>query len=238
MAKPPLRWFAVVIARTIAIMSGILSLSRELYALLSGKAPTASTFWVCVWIAFGVSAFLTWLQEHQSISVEREARERAEAALKDQSPKLYLEYSPAHAADFLRYSGLLVRNTGRKAAFKTNLSCDPSAKVRLSFEEMPIQKIDPDKGESVQTRTEYLNDNGLWYPVGGTYGQQIESCFERLNEAGAEEAIAVEIKYTDYEGHEYMTACVIRRDGNLFLTKRIWCELNSGSVRKTDRRAV
>jgi hypothetical protein len=90
---------------------------------------------------------------------------------------------------------------------------------------MPIQKIDPDKSVPVRLSTEHLADDGLWYGIGGTRGGQIEGCFDWLNDADGEEKVRVAIKYTDYEGKEYTTPCVILRDGTKFGPKRIWCEL-------------
>jgi hypothetical protein len=168
------------------------------------------------------------LESKLATAQQKEADVRAELDNeigKREAPKLFLEYSEKHSAQFLTHSGLIVRNGGTKVAFSASLSCDPSAKVRLCFEGMPIQKIDPAQGEPIKVRTEYLDTNGVWYPVGGDLGGQIESCFERLNYAGLEETIPVTINYADYEGRGYTTLCVIRREGVLFLSKRIWCEL-------------
>src|ERR1700691_3057327 len=92
-----------------------------------------------------------------------------------ESPRLYLEYSEPQSGYVMEFCGLVVHNAGSKPAFKTELICENAPKVRLYFREMPIQKIDPDKGTSVQVRTEYLNDNGLWYPIGGMAGGQIRA---------------------------------------------------------------
>jgi hypothetical protein len=90
---------------------------------------------------------------------------------------------------------------------------------------MPIQKIDPDRGAPANLGAEHVAKNGVWHPIGGTRGGQIEGCFEWLKDLGEDEKIFVTIRYTDYEGKEYMTPCIILRDGTLFRTKRIWCEL-------------
>jgi hypothetical protein len=138
-------------------------------------------------------------------------------ALKAESPELFLEYSPEDAADFIHRSGLFVRNCGKKQAFRINLRSDPEKmrKVRLRFDDMPIQKIDPDKRALVKLSTEHLADNGIWHPIGGSRGGQIEHCFERLSEAGEGKRIPVTIEYSDYEGKSYTTPCVILRDDTL-----------------------
>lgn len=179
--------------------------------------------WI-VWSSFGAAVALFFVASFKAWNEEHKARADAEGALNDISPKLYLEYSADHAKQFMAYSGLFVRNAGKKAAFKAYLGCS-LATIRLEFREMPIERIDPDNGKPVDLLTEYLNDNKLWYPIGGLPGAQIQSCFERLNEAGLDETIPVTIKYADYEGREYKTPCVIRCDNTLFLIKRIWCEL-------------
>ena len=173
----------------------------------------------------GIGVFCLALAGYTAWRDEHEALEKAERDLNEQSPKLYLEYSQNHAAEFLTHSGLLVRNAGKRAAFKVSLSCESTAKARLRFEEMPIQRIDSDKGESVCAMCLVLDNDGSWRPIGGTQGGQIESCFERLSHAGEDERIPIMITYTEYEGKkEHTTRCMIRRDSEVFST-RIWCEL-------------
>jgi hypothetical protein len=52
------------------LMSGILSLYREGFSLYSGKAESMSAFWVCILLAFTLSAFFTWWQEHSQVQLE------------------------------------------------------------------------------------------------------------------------------------------------------------------------
>lgn len=85
---------------------------------------------------------------------------------------------------------------------------------------MPIERISPGKWAPVKVRTDYRADDDRWIPISGMGNIQIESCLERANED-----IPVTISYTDYNGKEYTTPCVIRRDAKFILTKRIWCEL-------------
>jgi hypothetical protein len=198
-----------------AVFTGI-----SFYAAWQNKTNhwiVVATAAVAVFLFF-VASFLTWNDEHKHL-VE------TEIALRNEAPKLYLEYSPSQAMQFLTFSGLVVRNAGKRPAFKIVLTCDPNLKVRLRFDGIPIQRIDPDKGEPVVASTEYFGENKIWHPIGGTPGGQIESCFEWLNDRNEEEKIPVMIAYSDYESKEYMKQCVIRRDGVLFISKRIWCEL-------------
>jgi hypothetical protein len=168
---------------------------------------------------FFVASFKAWNEEHK-------ARDEAEESLNDVSPKLYIEYSETHASHFLTHSGLIVRNTGKRVALKVILSCERT-KVRLLFKDMPIQKIDPDKGESVLVLAEHSNEeNGLWYPIGGTPGEQVRTCLDWLNNMSQAEVIPVTITYTDYGGKEYAKSCTIQREGKFLGTGRIWCELD------------
>jgi hypothetical protein len=140
------------------------------------------------------------------------------------TPQLFLDYSADDAKDFLSKSGLSVRNCGKRSAFIATLSCETAGRVRLLFDQMPIQRIDPDKGVMLKIMTEHLGDDGRWHPIGGTQGGQVEGCFEWLNNLNEEEMIPVTIKYSDYEGRQYTKTWTIRRDGILFLSKHIWCD--------------
>lgn len=143
-------------------------------------------------------------------------------------PELYLDYSTPSSAHLLNHSGLTVRNCGKKPAFKVNLNCHESARLRLRLDGLPIQRIDPDKSALVDLWTECLADDGRWIPIGGMRGVQIEELFARLEDTNEEEKISVDIAYSDYEGRHFSTPCIILRDGIIFLTKRIWCELVQG----------
>jgi hypothetical protein len=67
-----LRWFRWLPV-TVALMSGSLSLVREVYFFSSGILPPRSVFWTCAWIAFVISAALAWGQEHwRVLAAERQ----------------------------------------------------------------------------------------------------------------------------------------------------------------------
>lgn len=160
----------------------------------------------------------------------REKREE-----KASGPQPCLEYSARRAEAHMTFSGLSVRNCGDKSAFKINLSCEPVGKMRLRFEDMPIQRIDPGDTHPVQVRTEELHGK-LWHSIGGTLGMQIESLFEHMDRADTmkdlvvdteqEQRFPVTIKFTDYDGKKEQTTrwCIVRK-GHMFLTKRIYCEM-------------
>jgi hypothetical protein len=151
-------------------------------------------------------------------------------------PQPCLEYSARRAEAHMTFSGLSVRNCGDKSAFRINLTCEPVGNLRLRFEDIPIQRIDPGDTHPVQVRTEEFHGK-LWHSVGGTLGMQIESLFERLDgEMGTmaemsldteqEHRFPVTINFTDYDGKKEQTSrWVIVRKGHLFLTKRIYCEM-------------
>jgi hypothetical protein len=149
-----------------------------------------------------------------------------EALLKDQAPKLYLEYTDSNSCSPLSYTGLRVHNIGKKTALDVSLSCD-SPKVRLLFREMPLQKVEPNHPENLAVIAEYFNEeNGLWYPIGGLPSEQIQSCFEWRQARDLAMTLPVVIRYRDFDGQDYSTACVIRHEGLFLATGRIWCELD------------
>jgi len=142
-------------------------------------------------------------------------------------PQPSLEYSAQQAQQHMTHSGLFVRNCGDKSAFKTTLICDPVGKLRLRFDDMPIQRIEPDSSHPIRVYMEQLGTNGIWCSQGGTLGMQIEMCFERMDDTGDQrQRIPVTIKCFDYEGKkEHTTRWFILRDGEMFADKRIWCEM-------------
>jgi hypothetical protein len=204
-------------------MSGSLSLIREVHTLYSGTSPTRSFFWSCVWMAFALSAFFAWWQEHSDVQIERQAKEYAEKDLANASPKLFLEYSEEHAAHFTTYSGLFVRNCGKQQAFKVELSSGYIDGIGLYFEDLPIQHIDPEKRYPIDLRTGRQLD-GIFRYTGGGLGAQLESLFDHLLAKNKDELFPVMVKYRDHEGKEFVTPCMIKRQG-LPGHKRIWCEL-------------
>jgi hypothetical protein len=59
------RWLRIV-AFVVGLMSGPLSLVRELYLIYNPNAiQSAALFWHCVWIAFILSAVLVWIAEYK-----------------------------------------------------------------------------------------------------------------------------------------------------------------------------
>lgn len=203
-------------------MSGTLSLFRELHGTYTNTPTTRTLFWTSVWVAFIVSAFAAWLQEHLAAKNEKDARTLAENALNDVAPKLFLEYSEQHAAEFMTYSGLFVRNSGKQQAFKVDLSAETINNFGLRFDGLPIQHVDPEKRWPIDLRTG-RDDNGTFRPTGGVLGGQLDSLFDHLVESGKDESFPVTIKYRNYDGNEFVTRCVMKREG--WPDKRIWCEL-------------
>jgi|SRR5580704_1914097 hypothetical protein len=203
-------------------MSGAASLLRELRSIYTNTPTTSSFFWSCVWIAFIGSAFVVWLQEHLAAKQEKDAKTLAENALNDVAPKLFLEYSPQHAAELMTYSGLLVRNSGKQQAHKVDLWAETINGFGFRFEGLPIQHVDPEKRWPVELRTG-RDDNGTFRPTGGVIGGQVDSLFDHLAECRKGASFPVTIKYRNYDGKKFVTRCVIKREG--WPDKRIWCEL-------------
>jgi hypothetical protein len=221
--NPLLRWPVIVGARVIALMSGVLSLFREVRSIYTNTPTTSSLFWSCAWIAFIVSASTAWYQEHLAAKKETEARTLAENALNDAAPKLFLEYSENHAAEFMTYTGLFVRNSGKQQAFKVDLLIEMINGFGFLIEGLPIEHVDPEKRWPIDLRTG-RDDNGTFRPTGGVLGGQVDSLFDHLVESSKDESFPVTIKYQNYDGKEFVTRCVIRREGRPW-SKRIWCEL-------------
>jgi hypothetical protein len=190
-------------------------------------------------VGYFVAVVLLIVAAIMAVVTTRREREKEKAS---RGPQPCLEYSSQHAGQHVNYSGLFVRNCGEKAAFKITLGCEPVGKLRLRFEDMPIQRIDPGKSSPVQVHTEQLADNGLWYPIGGTLGMQIESFFERLDsdtgvsgdlvvDTEEEQRISITIRFADYEAtREHTTRWFIVRKGSVLLPKHIYCEAASGAA--------
>jgi hypothetical protein len=213
-----------MLARGVAVLSGATSIGLQLWGLYSGKPITRPIYLFAIWAAFSVSAFLAWLQEHRNIEMERNAKEKAEKALADTSPRLFLEFSKEHANDFTMYSGLFVRNSGVKPAFKIELSAPKINGLGLAFEKMPIERIDPAKRIFVDLRCGHEDKDRIFRPTGGGLGVQLDALFDRLSDDGKDESYPIDIKYRGYDGNEFLTPCVINRTSN-FVENRIWCEL-------------
>jgi hypothetical protein len=67
----------VVALWMITLMSGILSIAREAYGIYSGTIPARSVFWSSVWIAFALSATISWIIEHKKFRDEKNKNEVA-----------------------------------------------------------------------------------------------------------------------------------------------------------------
>src|SRR6476469_6837623 len=65
-------WFKWL-PRMVALMSGSLSVVREMFFLYKGTAHQTSVLWVFMWIAFLISSAVTWGQEHARVlTLERQ----------------------------------------------------------------------------------------------------------------------------------------------------------------------
>lgn len=215
LTKSLLKYPVIVSVRAFALMSGSLSLFREFYGLSKGAIPARSLFWFCLWIAFFISAFLAWWQEHLAFQAEREkAAEKA--------PKLFLEYSERIAHDhFLDASGLFLRNAGRRA-FKIDLASKQQEGIGLIFEEIPIESIDTEGKFPVSLRAGVTHNDGRFGPIGGVKGNQLTRFFDDLRTKNLDQRVVVTASCTDYEKREYTTRFLIQRDE---WGGRIWCEL-------------
>jgi hypothetical protein len=65
MLKSVFRWLSTFFFLLVMFMTGILSLGRETWMILSPHASPANLLWRCVWIAFVLSAVGAWWQEHK-----------------------------------------------------------------------------------------------------------------------------------------------------------------------------
>jgi hypothetical protein len=64
-----MRAIVMLVVLVVTLMSGILSLVRELLAIYAPeRVPPASLFWHCVWIAFIISAVVSWWNEHSQLN--------------------------------------------------------------------------------------------------------------------------------------------------------------------------
>jgi len=110
----PLEWSWQIFWIMVGLMSGILSLGREV-ATLKGKKVTNVKFWACMRIAFILAAVLVWRAEHQradqlhvQLSLERD---RDTPNLIGKIEQVYNGYTPELNATSL-FLMALVKNTG------------------------------------------------------------------------------------------------------------------------------
>jgi hypothetical protein len=68
-----LRYPVLVILWVVALMSGVLSIVREVYTMYSGQLPAKPLFWSCIRLAFMLSAAILWFLEHKG-RLEADAR--------------------------------------------------------------------------------------------------------------------------------------------------------------------
>lgn len=164
----------------------------------------------CLIVGFAIALILHFTRGHEA-----------------NGPQLSLEYSAQHAQQHMTYTGLFVHDCGDKSAFNVTLTCEPVGRVRLRFDDMPIQKIDPDNPRPVRLSMEQLGANGVWCSQGGTIGMQIEMLFDRMDgEYGPPLRIPVTIKYFAYgKKRERTSHWFILRDNEMFSEKRIWCAM-------------
>ena len=71
----------------VALMSGILSLVRELYGMYAGNLPPRNLFWSCTLIAFVISSFILWWRENKA----RTTAEKALADIENARPRIILK---------------------------------------------------------------------------------------------------------------------------------------------------
>jgi hypothetical protein len=71
----------------VALMSGILSLVRELYGMYAGNLPPRNLFWSCALIAFIISSFILLWGENKA----RKKAEKALAAIENARPQIILK---------------------------------------------------------------------------------------------------------------------------------------------------
>jgi hypothetical protein len=86
------KWIYRVLLNIAWAMSGVLSISREIYGLYKGTLPPVTLFWECTWSAFILSSFLVWLEEHRNVlSLRREIQtlKEAPASLEARMRELY-----------------------------------------------------------------------------------------------------------------------------------------------------
>ncbi len=53
------------------LISGVLSIAREVYGMYSGSVPPRSVFWSSTWIAFAMSTIILWVIEHKKFLEEK-----------------------------------------------------------------------------------------------------------------------------------------------------------------------
>lgn len=119
-----LKYPLLVVLWMVALMSGALSIFREVYGLYSGVIPARSLFWSCAWVAFVFSAAISWVIEHKE---KLEAEKRADTG----RPRLTLKLDQGcwYTED---NKGFAVCNLGERPAFDVQVEPIPSTE-RLSY---------------------------------------------------------------------------------------------------------
>lgn len=235
-------WVATIIAALSFVYSALTNWVALPSAMRLDRWPKLPIPWaiaICAgagfWIALVGGYHLKKLQEQEfqtDLAAEKRRTAKAVADLNDSAPKMSLEYSAENATNFHgQLSGLMIRNGGKRDGFRVAIVCETTsdAGVRLTFEDMPIQRVGPDKPAYVTVRGEYKSDEDQWYPMGGTPGMQIEDFFEALHRTTGQTMVSATLSYVDYDGNEYATTWAIKSEGIFLVTKRIWCEPSRAS---------
>lgn len=124
--------------------------------------------------------------------------------------------------------GLVLGNTGKTSAHTVSLivklEADPYSK--LIFQDMPIERIDSGKSESLKVRIERMNENQEWESVVGTEGLRLDTYFykSKAAETVTHLDVLITINFFDDRGKRHEVDWVIRRTGFFLSNIRIWCE--------------
>jgi hypothetical protein len=136
-----MRYVFKLLVWVILLMSGILSLVREVYGMYYGVLPPPNLFWSCVRIAFGISALiLIW----QQVTAKRKIEQRL-VAIEEARPRIILKQPRAV------YVENAVRITGSSAQFVA-----PFLKVRFVNE--PAGPYPNAKVDGVKATIQYFRD--------------------------------------------------------------------------------
>lgn len=137
-----LRYLLKFVVFVVALMSGILSIVRELYGLYHGALPPQNLFWSCTWIAFVVSAGILIRQEYTA----RRKAEKALADIENARPRIILKQPKAV------YIEKDVQIAGADAQFVA-----PFLKVR--FVNDPSAPYPNSKANGIAARIRYFRDS-------------------------------------------------------------------------------
>jgi hypothetical protein len=143
-----LRYPFLILLWVIVLMSGVLSIGRELYGIYVGQVPPRSMFWSSSWVAFVISAAILWVIEHRSVS-----QLKADLASARRTPA-EIEISPCELRRTLRL--LDGKDHGRHIFLRAKIKMTGTMHTKVTRYRMELSRA------GVIEEAQFCDDLALW----------------------------------------------------------------------------